>query len=208
MPAGTGVRCTATSKRTGEQCGRFVTGGGTVCKWHGGGAPQVRTSSARRLQATQATQILTRLGVTIEVAPLEALEAMLWESAGNVAVLRELVGALEPVSTRQGDWERGIEGRDGIYGPTYHESGKPTGEAKPHVLVVMYNEERDRLAKLAEACAKLGIDERRVRLAESQARDLFESVTRALSVIPVEHRDVFRSALADDLRTRHAALTR
>ncbi|MDR2893000.1 MAG: hypothetical protein LBV80_07950 [Deltaproteobacteria bacterium] len=38
-----GTRCKATSKRTGKQCGQFVVGEKTVCRWHGGaskGAPK------------------------------------------------------------------------------------------------------------------------------------------------------------------------
>ena len=43
------VRCRATSKRTGLQCGAFVTNGAAVCKWHGGKAPQVMAAAQRRL---------------------------------------------------------------------------------------------------------------------------------------------------------------
>ncbi|MGH9249214.1 MAG: hypothetical protein ACRD0W_06845 [Acidimicrobiales bacterium] len=35
------VRCSATSKRTGEQCGQYCAAGFTTCKWHGAAAPQV-----------------------------------------------------------------------------------------------------------------------------------------------------------------------
>lgn len=42
-------RCTATSKSTGERCRRSAIPGGTVCRWHGGAAPQVRAKAAERL---------------------------------------------------------------------------------------------------------------------------------------------------------------
>ena len=43
------MRCTAKSKRTGLQCGRGAVPGATVCRHHGGYAPQVRLAAAERL---------------------------------------------------------------------------------------------------------------------------------------------------------------
>lgn len=42
-------RCHATSKGTGEQCKQVPVPGATVCKYHGGGAPQVRKKAQLRL---------------------------------------------------------------------------------------------------------------------------------------------------------------
>jgi hypothetical protein len=42
-------KCGAHSKRTGKQCGQWAIPGGTVCKWHGGGAPQVKAAADKRL---------------------------------------------------------------------------------------------------------------------------------------------------------------
>lgn len=191
MPNASGHQrqCVANAKSTGERCTRYAMTGGTVCPQHGGKAPQVRASARRRRETEEANRALARLGQPVETAPLEALELLLWEANGNVAVLRILVAGLPAEA-----------GADGIYARTYHQTGEPTGEAKPHVLVVMYNEERDRLAKLAAECVKLGIDERRVRLVESQARNVFDSIAKAMVAIPAEHREVFRVALAAELR--------
>lgn len=46
-------RCTATSKAKGTRCGRTAIPGGTVCRYHGGAAPQVRLKAAERLAAYQ-----------------------------------------------------------------------------------------------------------------------------------------------------------
>lgn len=46
-------RCTATSKAKGVRCGRAPIPGGTVCRYHGGAAPQVRLKAAERLVAYQ-----------------------------------------------------------------------------------------------------------------------------------------------------------
>lgn len=42
-------RCTAKAKSTGERCKRRPIIGGTVCKVHGGGAPQVKAAARARL---------------------------------------------------------------------------------------------------------------------------------------------------------------
>lgn len=48
-PKTTRRRCTATSKVTGERCGSTPPPGGTVCKWHGGAAPQVKAKVEERI---------------------------------------------------------------------------------------------------------------------------------------------------------------
>lgn len=42
-------RCSATSRQTGEQCKNPPIKGGTVCRYHGGGAPAVKQKAALRL---------------------------------------------------------------------------------------------------------------------------------------------------------------
>lgn len=45
------TRCRAHSKRTGLQCQQPSIRGGTVCRYHGGSAPQVLAKAERRLRA-------------------------------------------------------------------------------------------------------------------------------------------------------------
>lgn len=45
------VRCQAKSKQTKKPCGRTAIAGGTVCRYHGGAAPQVQKAAAVRLAA-------------------------------------------------------------------------------------------------------------------------------------------------------------
>ena len=44
-----GISCTAKAKSTQKRCGNPPMRGGTVCKFHGGAAPQVIAASARRI---------------------------------------------------------------------------------------------------------------------------------------------------------------
>lgn len=45
--------CVARSKQTGKPCGRRAVPGATVCRWHGGAAPQVKRAAMERLRALQ-----------------------------------------------------------------------------------------------------------------------------------------------------------
>lgn len=199
-------RCTARSKRSGEQCKRWATPGAAVCRMHGGKAPQVEAAARRRLQAAEAAADLATFGVALETTPVEALEAMLWEAAGNVAVLRQLVNTLElrtekAVQVTLDDHDDTV----GVYLTGTAIAGQMKADstaAAPHVWVVMYNAERDRLAKLAEACAKLGLDERRVQLAEAQVAKLFDHVTGAIADcgLNAEQTARFKQSLAARIR--------
>src|SRR5215207_4714486 len=44
------VQCTAISKQSGQQCKRKAIPGGTVCRWHGGSAQQVKAKVAVRAE--------------------------------------------------------------------------------------------------------------------------------------------------------------
>jgi hypothetical protein len=47
-------RCTAKSKRSGQQCRRWAALGATVCVVHGGGSPQARRAAKARLAEAEA----------------------------------------------------------------------------------------------------------------------------------------------------------
>jgi len=197
-------RCTATSKQTGQRCRAWPPPGSTVCRWHGGAAPQVVAAAVRRLQAAEARADLERLGVAIETTPLEALEALLWEAAGNVAVLRAMVHELPRAELYGPKFAPGVihraQGDAGVI--PVAETAPRELTAIPHVLVVMYDAERDRLAAIARACAALGLDERRVRLAEAAADRLFAAVGRALdrAGLDADQAQAVRLSLANELR--------
>ena len=57
--------CAAHSKQSGKPCARYAIPGGTVCRWHGGAAPQVMAKAEERLKALIHPAI-TKLGKLIE----------------------------------------------------------------------------------------------------------------------------------------------
>jgi hypothetical protein len=50
MSKATAVQCTAISKNSGQQCTHKAIPGGTVCRYHGGSARQVKAKAAIRAE--------------------------------------------------------------------------------------------------------------------------------------------------------------
>ena len=186
------------------------------CKRHGGCTESHQQAASVEI----ARQECDRLGVPIQVDPGEALIREVWEAAGNVAFYRQLVQELPthpepdeyvvpdvkeeglidapPDGERDAHWVRGTPG---VYGPTYHQSGIPTGEAKPHILVQLYNDERKHLVSVAAAALKAGVEERRVRMAESDATMILGAQVKALVAMGLSDRlEEFRAQFVTALR--------
>jgi hypothetical protein len=144
-----------------------------VCKMHGGKAPQALDAAARRREMREALLAAETLGLPREVDPHTALLEELHRTAGAVQWFGAVVAELKQSQV----------GGDSIY-------------------VRLFSEERDRLVKVAKTCVDVGIEERRVRLAESAGAQLAAVVRAvldrlelsdqqrllALSVVPEEFR--------------------
>jgi hypothetical protein len=208
------AKCGAQRKGEAGPCTR-PAGWGTdhpgvgTCKLHLGCTP----THQRAAHLEIARRECDRLGIQIEIDPGEALMQELWETAGNVAFYRAQVQALpthpapdvfvpavemDDGEISQAHWERG---EPGVYGRSYHVSGVPTGEAKPHVLVALYNDERKHLADVASAALRAGVEERRVRMAENDATQILGAQVQALVAMGLGDRlEEFRRAFVDALR--------
>lgn len=81
-PKDPSLRCTAKAKRSGKQCQGTAIPGGTVCRVHGGAAPQVKAKAELRL-AELVQPAIVRIGRIIadpmasETAVLRAAENVL-----------------------------------------------------------------------------------------------------------------------------------
>lgn len=155
-------RCVGTTK-LGERCERWAIKGATVCRRHGGAAPQVKHAAEKRLQHAAAEKAVVTYGLPREIDPHTALLEELWRTAGHVAWLNLRIQELQD-----------------------HEMHGPVGGGEmsiprevPHVWVVMYQDERKHLAQVAATAIKAGIEERRVRLAEEQGQ-LLATVIRGI----------------------------
>lgn len=144
--------------------------GQNVCRMHGGAAVHNRAAGQRRIQAAEAREAVTRLGLTAglgTIDPRDALELELWRTHVNVQMYEALVSDL-PLD----------EG--GIYGKTLHANGHETGEGKPHVLVQMRDRERHHLLMVAAHAAKAGVEERRIEIEEGRARLVADLIRRVV----------------------------
>lgn len=137
-----------------------------VCMVHGGKVPHNMEAARRRIALVAIKDELDGLGGSLDVDPAMAMLAMVREAAFNVAYLRTQVAAL-----RQG-YESSPGAGDGIVGRLDPENWT----AAEHVLVAMYDRERDRLVKYSKLCRDAGVEERRVRIEEEQGAWLTRTV--------------------------------
>jgi hypothetical protein len=166
---GTKQKCGAKA-RSGNPCGR-PAGWGTPhpgvgrCKMHGGSTPTGIKSAQNQMAATA----VKTYGLPVEIDPHEALLEELHRTAGHVAWLRTKIAALE-------DGE--------LHGPV---GGGEHSHAReePHVWVRLYQEERVHLTRIAKVCVEVGIEERRVRLAERMGELFAGALQRILEDLGV-----------------------
>lgn len=169
--------------REGAPCS-LTAGHGTdhkgvgCCKFHGGSTPTGR-AAARRQAAEQA---VVTYGLPREIDPHAALLEELHRTAGHVAWLGQKIAAFE------------TDGQLKQYGAaTVVEENGEDGAAKtrtllyekPAIWVELYNRERRHFAEVAKTCISVGIEERRVQLAEQQGQLIAEVLRGVLTELGV-----------------------
>jgi hypothetical protein len=192
-------------KRNGDPCGAAPMKGQKRCARHGGKSPQAKKAAERRLAEQEATRKMEKavrtLGITDKYQDVDPGKALLEEISvtyAHVQWLREKVGQLEEVEhltkgTREDEWaevddESGNPGAHAlVWGQTEYrnkvggeDAGQTTVEqAGVSVWYQLYLKEREHLVKVTTAALKAGIEERKVRLAESQG-ELVARVIRGI----------------------------
>lgn len=165
--------CTAHSKRHGGPCGKQPIKGSTVCYLHGGSARQVKAAAADRIAHATATAEAARFAARTDIHPAEALIELVHYQAGIVTYWR----------TRVED----VTDQDLTWGTTKTKTGGDdhgtTQEAKPHIAYTLLVEAQDKLATYAAAALKAGVDERRVRLAETQGAAVAHAIRAILDAL-------------------------
>lgn len=153
--------CHAKTK-AGRDCRQRPIPGGKVCRYHGGGAPQVRAAAARRLATAK---IESDAKATVAHMGLEPVEDPLGElgklASGSRAMLQALgaqVNALQDIETFD-------------------------DKNAPHARVVLEAYERalDRTHRLLDTLVKYGYAERQIAIAESEARLVSGIIRRVIA---------------------------
>jgi hypothetical protein len=139
-------RCTATANRTGKRCRRWPHRGTTVCDSHGAAAPHVRRKAAERVALERAEGLLTRYG---DVVPMGNPYEVMQDVAGRVyrmcLALEDSVDELKDVRYRT----------------------EKAGEQLRGEVTAMFSG-WNLLRQIATDAAKLGIEERLVRIGEGK----------------------------------------
>jgi hypothetical protein len=182
------VRCSAISKHSGEQCKRKAIPGGTVCRYHGGNAKQVKAKAAIRAEVmtwglgdthVDPGEVLLRL-VTQSAARAQRYASELEQLVDDEGLAAAFVGEIE-IPTKHGGYKAG----EYIRG-----------------LAQLEAQERDRCASFATKAVAAGLAERTVRIAERQGQLMVEMVQAALREVDLspEQASAFKAALARQAR--------
>lgn len=180
--------------RTGGECGK-TAGWGTDspgygrCRLHGGNTP----SGKKAAKEEQARQAVVSYGLARSVEPHAALLEELHRTAGHVAWLQQKV------------YELGAEhGDDALHGPVGGGQGA-IPEEKPNIWLGLYQEERKHFAHVAKTCIAVGIEERRVQLAEQQGQLIAQVLRGVLQDLGVADRPEVPSVVRKHLSLVSAA---
>lgn len=167
------VRCSAKSKRSGEQCKRWATRGLTVCAMHGGSTKRAKAKAVVVLAEREARR---RLAIPTNVDPRDALTEELGRTLAWVRWLGDQVDAQDDVDLVWGKTKE----VDKVGGPQSFGGVEPTHEAKSSVWWTMYKDERKHLVAIAKVAHECGVKEREVEIAVEQTRLLAEVVKGVL----------------------------
>lgn len=195
-------RCTAHKKgkegAKGERCRAWALKGQTVCRVHGGKAPQALAAGKRRLAEERALQLVETYGRPVETTAADALLQEVQWTAGHVAWLRDRVQEIEVQADADTDDEEEEENDDEegaaygrrrdrrsslVWGVTRQKVGGDdrgtTWETAPNIWLRLYQQERAHLVKVCSEAIRAGIEERKVRMAEQHGA-LVAQVIRAI----------------------------
>ncbi|MFC7488785.1 hypothetical protein ACOCJ7_07150 [Knoellia sp. CPCC 206453] len=183
----TGRRCSARAKSTGKQCQRAPIRGGSVCLVHGGTAPQVQASAARRLEVEE---------VEAEVRNLIAFES--FEGVTDpLTVLSELAARALATEDALARRVNDLASSDSM---RYRAAGAGTEQLRAEVA--LWERWHTIAARHAETLAKFNFEERRVRLSERQG-DLVAEVLKAIFarlILTPEQQSLLPVVVPEELR--------
>lgn len=151
------------SKQTGEQCRQRPIKGGTVCRFHGGSAPQTKAAAEQRDLEQKA----------------DAEVRKLWVGLDKAAPVKDPVGSLERLA---GALEQAVD----VVGGRVNALGQVAGGQGLTQLrgeVVLLERLLGQLRQALDAMARLGIAERHVELEQERAQLVTSAFLAALGVV-------------------------
>lgn len=169
-------RCGADRRHDQGPCKRGA-GAGTDhpgvgrCSWHGGCSPTGRAAAAEAV----ARKAVETYGLPRDISPTDALLEEVRYSAGHVAWLRAKVAELEAADLVWGVTEQTEKNASEFTGTDTIRA------AAVNMWLELYFRERKHLLDLTKTAISVGIEERRVRLAEAQGSLMNDVIRRILA---------------------------
>lgn len=164
------------SKQTGEQCRQRPVRGGTVCRFHGGKAPQVQAAAEQRQQEAAAGQELAKLWVGLEQARAVT---------DPVDSMARLAGALEQFLDVVGAKVNALQNL---------EAGTSLSQLRGEV--VLWERTAAMLGRLLDAMARLGIAERAIELEQARVEVVVAAFVAGLGELDLVPSDADRALRA------------
>lgn len=205
------AQCTATSKRSGQQCRRVPAPGASVCATHGGKAPQVKKAAEQRQAKAEVLVIAQRMAARagVNVDPIEHLLDSLHHAAALVLVWETMVAAIDEKAAEETDEAGYLRGELG-YDEVESEKGftdlivrprdrlmavNSKGEARVHPYMEELQRAIERRAKFAKMCIDADIAESQLRMLEQQVemvQKAFEATLDKLGLDPGQRQEARR----------------
>lgn len=172
-------RCSAMSKQTGEQCRQRPVKGGTVCRFHGGAAPQVKAAAEQRQLEAKAEAAITQL----------------WPGLRNVDPVKDPVDSMARLAASLEQF------LDVVGGKVNDLSNYAAGDSMSQLRgeLVLWERTASMLGRLLDSMARLGIAERHVELEQERAQLVsaaFLAAVQAVSLLPADRDLMLRTFLS------------
>lgn len=196
-------------------CSRPPIKGGFVCRTHGGALEKTKIAAAERLALMSAQGEIADLMRECDLPdqhPIDGLLEVVRVSGSMMRLLTIKVGELSENPTIS---EVLVEGRDGSLSTKRVANDEAfwglnaQGEMTPSIYVQLLRTWTERYERACKTALEAGIEERRIRLAESTTETLFAALSKALAAVGItpDLRDQLHQALAAELRKTSAIET-
>jgi len=180
---------------------------------HGGMASQAKAAAVRRVEEEAARAATVTFGLPVDISPTDALlEEVRW-TAGHVQWLRARVQELEQGAvvwgTTRTETEVGgslkidLDADGDVTGVGSAPSNKIVQTAGASVWLDLYDRERHHLVAVCAAAIKAGVEERHVRLVESQGALVADAIRAILADLCLS---AGQEALVSEVVPRHLRL--
>lgn len=177
-------QCTATAKSRGQRCTQPAIAGGTVCRFHGGSAPQVRDAAERR---------------QLEAAAEDVVRNMLWPGLKTAEPVKDPVASLERLA---GSLEQLVDQAGHRVSQLQHVAGgKDLTQLRAEVTLL--ERALGHLRGVLVDMARLGIAERQIQIDQQLAEVVvgaFRAALAAVVLVPADREvllSTFLGALGD-----------